>query len=395
MIATERIQERAPRSKPEPRRAYSYERAGNLWVPRGKRLECIGGGPCGSFAARGEAAGGYTPLNLPGFTSLRSWVTAQRTNSLSFNSAMQSSGTTPPSVTLSGTATGLYDPYVHIDTVGGSRGTANFKWSIDGGATFVETGKLTAATYALGTTGLTANFAAGTYNTDNAYVGKIVQWNDICGQGNHFENTLNSTGVGQPKVSLTGLNGKPALYFKKTESSYLRRANSAFCTELAGGDDTNLTIFTVVQLVSAASGTHVAWSIADPAATTSRVGVSTSSSQWACVVKGSTGSEIDAFGGTPDLTPYIVEYVRSGSGAATNVSLSFTNAAGTTTPSGLNAAVQNAPSLTVNEAFLGAVRSEANVYGDILIGESLWYVSALDTDIRSAIRGYLKRAWGL
>jgi hypothetical protein len=394
MIATERTRERAQRERSEPRRAYSFERGGTLWMPKAKRLECISGGPGGSWAGKGEAAGGYTPLNLPGFASLRSWVTAQRFNSLTYNSGMLASGTgPPPSVTLTGTANALYDPYIGIDTTGGARGTAKFKWSIDGGVSFVQTLQFTAATFALGGTGLTANFSPGTYATDNVYVGKIVQWNDICGQGNHYENALGASGLGLPKVSVAGLNGKPSLYFKKSESTFLRRANSTYCTELAGGDDTNLTAFTVVQLVSAASGTHVVWGIADPGATTSRVGVSTSSSQWACVVKGSTGSELDSFGGTPDLTPYILEYVRSGSGASTNVSVLLTNAAGTTTI--INAAVQNAPSLTVNEAFLGAVRSEANVYGDILIGEDLKYVGALDADTRGAIRGYLKRQWGL
>lgn len=82
-------------------------------------------------------------------------------------SAVVSTGTSPPVVTLTGTPTGYHDVRIEI-TTGGSRGTAVFKWSSDGGSTYT-TGVTTAATAVLGTTGLTANFATGTYSTDNIY----------------------------------------------------------------------------------------------------------------------------------------------------------------------------------------------------------------------------------
>lgn len=395
MIATERTRERARREYPEPRRAYSFQRAGSLWMPKGKRLELLGGGPCGSFAARGSASGGYSPLNLPGFTALRSWVTAQRFNTLTFNSSPQALGTTPPAVTLTGTPTRLIDPRIEI-TTGGTRPSTVFRWAEDGGAgswtSSVSADAGGTGVVALGTTGLTAHFPAGTYNTNNVYVGKIVQANDISGQGNNYENTLSGDGTAQPKVSLAGLNGKPALYFKKTDSNFLRCANSAYVTELAGGEDTPMTAFTVAQIVSGATAAHGIWSITNTTLSTSALVVGTpvsGSGQWVCVARGDTGSELDAFGGTQDLNPWIFEYVRFG----TTVSLLLTNAAGTTTV--INAAAQNANSLTVAQAFLGATRSGANVSGDILIGEDLKYVGALDSNTRGAIRGYLKRAWGL
>jgi hypothetical protein len=388
MIVTERTRERAKQR--EPQRAYSFARAGSLWMPKGRRLELISGGPCGSFAGRNSASGGYTPLNLPGFASLRSWVTAQRTNSLSYNSLMQETGGAAPDVNLSGTPTRLVDPRIEINDVslGTSRGQAKFRWSEDGGLNWTS-GVSTAASVALGTTGLTANFATGTYSTSNVYVGKIVQWNDISGNFNHYENTLAASGVNLPKVSLGGLNGRNALYFKKTDSCYLRRADSTYCTDLAGGNDTPMTAFTVAQIVSGPTAAHVFWSITNTTVTTSLLGISTSASKWGCVARGDTGIELDNFAGTEDLNPYVFEYVRFG----TTVSLFLTNAAGTTTI--LNGAAQDANSMTMTEAFLGAARSGANVYGDVLIGEDLKYVTALDSDTRGAIRGYLKRQWGL
>lgn len=85
---------------------------------------------------------------------------------------VQSAGTTPPVVTLSGTPTDNFIIQMAI-TTGGARGTALFKWSINNGGSFVATGVSTAATVALTSgiivTGLTANFSAGTYATDNVY----------------------------------------------------------------------------------------------------------------------------------------------------------------------------------------------------------------------------------
>ncbi len=386
------------RERRRPRRAYSFERVGALWMALGKgveRAEFIGGGPCGSFAARGEASGAYTPLNLPGFALLRSWVTAQRRNSLSFNLQMQEFGTIGTNhVNLTGTSSRLVDPRIEV-TTGGSRSATVFRWSEDGGLNWtsgVSADGSGTGVVALGTTGLSANFLVGTYNTNNIYVGKIVQWNDVSGQSNHYENALAGDGVALPKVSLASLNGRPSLYFKKAENNFLRRASSAYCTELCGGEDTPMTAFTVAQLVSGPTAAHGIWSITNTTASTSAIAVATpvsGSGQWVAVARGDTGSELDAFGGTQDLNLWIFEYVRFG----TTVSLLLTNASGTTTV--INAVAQNANSLTVAQAFLGATRSGANVSGDILIGEDLKYVTALDVDTRGAIRGYLKRQWGL
>lgn len=85
--------------------------------------------------------------------------------------AVTSAGTAPPVVTLTGTPASAVSVIIAI-TTGGARGTAVFKWSSDGGATYTST-VTTGATNVLGATGLTANFATGTnYSTDNVYTAK-------------------------------------------------------------------------------------------------------------------------------------------------------------------------------------------------------------------------------
>lgn len=84
-------------------------------------------------------------------------------------SPVTESGTTPPDVTLTGTPNGYHNVVIDI-TLGGARGTAEFRWSIDGGATWAASGVATAASVTLTGTGLTAAFSTGTdYNVDNLY----------------------------------------------------------------------------------------------------------------------------------------------------------------------------------------------------------------------------------
>ena len=76
---------------------------------------------------------------------------------------------TPPTLTVTGTPLAFYDVKVEI-TTGATLVSTNvrFKYSLDGGATYT-TGVTGAATVALGSTGLTLNFASGTYVTSDVY----------------------------------------------------------------------------------------------------------------------------------------------------------------------------------------------------------------------------------
>jgi hypothetical protein len=90
-------------------------------------------------------------------------------------------GLAPPAVTLVGRPTlGSYQTLVQI-TLGGALGTATFQWSSNNGVTWT-TGVLTAASVALGATGMSALFPAGPYDVSNVYAAAppvpetILQW---------------------------------------------------------------------------------------------------------------------------------------------------------------------------------------------------------------------------
>jgi hypothetical protein len=88
-------------------------------------------------------------------------------------SVVLAGGTTPPALTFTGTpvTSRVELGFVIEITTGGTLASTNvrFKWSSDGGLTFT-TGVTAAAAVVLGATGVTANFAAGTYSTTNLYL---------------------------------------------------------------------------------------------------------------------------------------------------------------------------------------------------------------------------------
>ncbi len=82
-----------------------------------------------------------------------------------------SSGTPPPpAITLTGTPTAFIDAVVKIST-GGTLGTAAFQVSIDGGLTYGDAQDTSASspTYVIPNSGVTLNFAEGTYVKDDLY----------------------------------------------------------------------------------------------------------------------------------------------------------------------------------------------------------------------------------
>lgn len=88
------------------------------------------------------------------------------------NSAVTAAGTSPPTVTVTGTP--LDDGNVRVEMLtAGARGTATFRYCKDYDAA-KKTGNwspaiLTAATYTISDLDITLNFAVGTYATDNTY----------------------------------------------------------------------------------------------------------------------------------------------------------------------------------------------------------------------------------
>lgn len=128
------------------------------------------------FSSQGEGGPLDTFAGLPVCVSDRVPVTG------SSMGAVSSSGSSPPTISLSGTPLGAWRLQIDI-VVGGSDGTATYRFSVDGGNTWSDTmttpsgGGAVALTDTAadslvgvnGATGVTATFASGTYNANNLY----------------------------------------------------------------------------------------------------------------------------------------------------------------------------------------------------------------------------------
>jgi hypothetical protein len=83
-------------------------------------------------------------------------------------------GAAPLVVTLTGTPTSSDAFHVRLEvTTAGSRAAMRFRYSLDGGATYIENVS-GAANVALGTSGLSAGFPAGAYATDQVYEADVA-----------------------------------------------------------------------------------------------------------------------------------------------------------------------------------------------------------------------------
>jgi hypothetical protein len=174
--------------------------AGRLISPRATR----------SAAGRLVSAGGElgSPLYYAKQYGLLLWLRADV--GVQYGATLRATGTSPPAVTISGTPTAQAGLHIEIDSVAGGTGLgqATFKWSTNNGTSYVATGVTTSASVALGTTGITASFAAGPYNVDNKWDITVAQWSDQSGNANHATQT---TTANQPKFSLAGYGGYSAV----------------------------------------------------------------------------------------------------------------------------------------------------------------------------------------
>lgn len=84
-------------------------------------------------------------------------------------SEVDADGTSPPTVTLSGTPESAVTTLLVEIVDPGELGVATFRWSLDNGDTWSDPAEDTAASVALAGSGLTAAFGAGNYADDNVY----------------------------------------------------------------------------------------------------------------------------------------------------------------------------------------------------------------------------------
>jgi len=92
--------------------------------------------------------------------------------------AVTSAGTSPPTITLTGTPAGAYELRVSVTTAG-ALGTSKIKYSLDGGVTYTEN-VTTAATvlmvdpFTKQSSGVTLNIASGSASVDNTYTASFA-----------------------------------------------------------------------------------------------------------------------------------------------------------------------------------------------------------------------------
>lgn len=128
-------------------------------------------------------------------------------------SAVTASGTSPPTVTLSGTSTIAGQLRIEVKTAG-TLGNSRFRWSMNGGRQWIESNVPTAASVLL-STGVTVNFSAASYPNNAVYVANVHvgQVNDRTGNGRHLVGVTNQF----PPYNIIGINSKPALQFVPTD----------------------------------------------------------------------------------------------------------------------------------------------------------------------------------
>jgi hypothetical protein len=159
------------------------------------------------------------PMQIPG---LILWVNASR--GITLGSAFKSSGTSPPSLTQSGSASTIIGLQVKIDSVAGGTGLgqATFKVSYDNGATFPQTGLVTSASFPLTGTGagITLTFAAGTYNIDNTWDATVSAWADLSNAG--LVTPTQVTPAFRPRlIAQSGLSSLPAVEFVNATTTFI------------------------------------------------------------------------------------------------------------------------------------------------------------------------------
>lgn len=329
----------------------------------------------------------YSPLHLPGFANLLSFHTLNKRTTVQLEDDMLGGGTAPPQVQITGTPNGLYDVRLRTPTTGGSRGTARFDWSVDGGVNWLGTNVLTAATVVLGSTGLTSVWAGGggdVYSTDNTWRSTVKEWHDASANGVLFEETVGP--VNQPFIDLTVLGGRPGLLFDGVNNR-LRSFDPAFATALLGGEDTPFTVGMVAKCVGATSGNHPFFSIsyATPTPDNAQASVRVLSSQYAAIKRGDSDASDTRSGGTPDNDTHRIIYRHNG----TTVDVFVDNVAV------ISAAAQNRASCTVEAVTLGALLSIANIHGNVAIGTVVTYTGARSAVEIGYLDQWLKNDYGL
>lgn len=260
--AVERPRERRAFNAPA-RKSYSFERAGSLWMPKGKRVERAQASPVGLGRGLGLVTGqpraGSSPASMLDANLLKVWLIADRGLALNATTAATTTGggSPPTSVTISGNLSQSSGIVFKIDSVAGgtARGQATFSAYNDGGTTPVLTGITTAADVNLTSTlGVHVQWPVGTYATTYVYTATLASWTDQFG-GHAFAGTGGVTS--SPSAIWQGLNNRPIITCTGSNNTRLSCTDSLASTW--NGNDTPITVFMVMKANNATPGGSSPW----------------------------------------------------------------------------------------------------------------------------------------
>lgn len=340
----------------QPGRSYSFARAGALWMPRGKRVECLGGaGIAGSYAARGfGTSNSADPRTLSSASHLLAWWRAG--NLLTASATLNGEGTSPPVVTWSGAGpvTGLRVE-VNDVTGGTGRGQAKFRYSLLSGASSSWiSGVTTAATVALIGADITLAFANGTYANNNVYEPVPTSWTD--GFAGHA--LVQATTANAPRIRVNSIGSRVGLHFDGSDDFML--CTDSLANAIIGGSDKPFTALCVARVIGTV--VDVIFAINNTAGT-GFLDYGGQASAPFSNKKGDTDSNHGVTAGTLDTNAHVLRFVQSGTNAQCSID----------TASQFNAA-QNATTLTVDCVSVGAtfINSVASNRGEIDLGD-LWF----------------------
>lgn len=173
-----------------------------------------GGRQARRFPNAGQPTG-FTPKSLPGLVL---WLRADLGVSIA-QGPVVATGTTPPTVTMTGTPASSTQTIVVTITLIGTLGIATYSAAVNGST--VQTGT-TAASVPLTGTGITIGFGAGTYALNDTYKSVVVvsAWADQSGTGDSNKNATQATATKQ-----TSYNAGDAAYGTKATLSFASPQN--------------------------------------------------------------------------------------------------------------------------------------------------------------------------